>query len=147
MLLSPAALFPSLPPRDISEDLGAIRLTKGFLLHLSGRDMFWAPISLNPFHFGVPRYSPGDELLMKHSNIMGHCVVKAVTHKYDLLDNAIALGRAAFFLSLSPLPPLLTSHRQTAPDIFCTLNIGRANGKYYKISRLDLSIEHFKEAV
>lgn len=28
------------PLRDISKDLGAIKLTKGFLLHLSGRDTF-----------------------------------------------------------------------------------------------------------
>lgn len=48
--------FPTPTPRDISKDLGAIKLTKGFLLHLSGRDTFRLQLGIS---FEVLFYSQG----------------------------------------------------------------------------------------
>lgn len=45
-------------PRDISEDLGAIKLTEGFLLYLSARDRFGLQLG-KPISFGVLFYSRG----------------------------------------------------------------------------------------
>lgn len=104
---------------------------------------------------------------MKHSNIMGHCGVKAVTHKHDPLANA-SLGRTGFCFFPPPRahPPLphpgcgrarpslitaahvavaSTSNRLT----FCTLNdligIGHPDQNAKITSYLDLLIDHFEE--
>lgn len=87
-------------PRDISEDLRAIKLTKGFLLHLSGWDTFLLQLG-NPFSFGVLFYSQGTSC-WQNTNIMDHCVVKTVTPTHDL-PAIVSLGRTAFY---PPPPPL-----------------------------------------
>lgn len=74
---------------------------------------------------------------MKHSNIMDHCVVKAVTHTHDPLANA-SLGMTA-----SP-PPLNTPSCVCCQNhlTFCTLNyligIGQPdrNANIIKLSHL-----------
>lgn len=100
--------------RDISEDLEAIKLIKGFLLHLSGRDTFGLQLG-KPISFRVLFLFPGDKLLMKHSNIMGHCVVKAVTHKHDLLGNA------------PPHPPPHPDRGRACPSLITAAHIAVAS--------------------
>lgn len=111
-------------------------MTKGFLLHLSGRDTFGlqlgTPISSRR---AVLFLGGGDKLLMKHSNIMDSRVVKAVmTRRLVLALGAFPVSYSQQLLAMNP------------PEI---LHLKLPFWYYEKtlqyLSYLTLLIDHYKE--
>lgn len=131
--------FFSPPYSDISEDLGVITLTKGFLLHLSGRDTSELQLG-KPISQGVLFYSQGTSCWWSTLTLWTIVCVKAVTpHKWP--DRTLPPLRCPLVLTAAHIAVVSTSNRLLT---FCTLNdLGQPDHKAKTTSNLAV---HFKEA-